>query len=51
MEWPLKIQRRYLRKVDVDEVKMLLKKNPLWHRTRLSQELCKRWNWRRQLLK
>ena len=51
MEWPLKIQRRYLRKVDVDEVKMLLKKNSLWHRTRLSQELCKRWNWRRQLLK
>jgi hypothetical protein len=25
----------------------LLAENPLWNRTRLSRELCRRWNWRR----
>jgi hypothetical protein len=47
MDWPLKIQGRFVTKSEVDEIRILLHKNPLWHRTRLSRELCIRWDWRR----
>ena len=47
MNWPLKIQGRFLTEVDVNEVRMLLREHPSWHRTRLSRELCGRWHWQR----
>ncbi|NIA09832.1 MAG: DUF4338 domain-containing protein [Nitrospiraceae bacterium] len=31
----------------MDEIRMLLRKYPLWNRSRLSRELCVRWNWQR----
>jgi hypothetical protein len=45
MKWPLKIQGRLLSEADVDVIKDFLKKNPEWHRSRLSKELCFHWNW------
>lgn len=47
MDWPLKIQGRFVTEAEVDEVRMLLHHHPLWNRSRLSRELCGRWNWRR----
>ena len=47
MDWPLKIQGRFVTEAEVDEVRMLLSNHPLWNRSRLSRELCARWNWRR----
>jgi len=47
MDWPLKIQGRLVTVAEVDEVRMLLHNHPLWNRSRLSRELCARWNWRR----
>jgi hypothetical protein len=47
MNWPIKIQGRLLAKKDVDEIRKLIKGNPLWHRTRLSREICSLWNWHR----
>jgi hypothetical protein len=47
MDWPLKIQGRFVTEAEVAEIKMLLCKNPLWNRSRLSRELCIHWNWRR----
>jgi hypothetical protein len=29
----------------IAEIKMLIDANPGWHRTKLSQELCKKWGW------
>ena len=31
---------------DIRDIRQLLAKNPLWHRTRISRELCKLWDWR-----
>ena len=47
MDWPLKIQGRFVTEADVKEIKMLLQKHSSWNRSRLSRELCARWNWRR----
>ena len=47
MDWPLKIQGRFLTETEVNEVRMLLCNHPLWNRSHLSRELCARWNWRR----
>lgn len=47
MNWPLKLQGRFLTESDVNEIRLLLHENPSWNRTRLSQELCGLWNWRR----
>jgi len=30
----------------IDEIKKLIEENPGWHRTRLSQELCRLWDWK-----
>lgn len=32
--------------VDIEEIHTLLGNNPSWGRTRLSEELCRSWNWR-----
>jgi len=47
MDWPLKMQGRFVTEAEVNEVRMLLQKHPLWNRSRLSRELCGRWKWRR----
>jgi hypothetical protein len=33
-------------RVDVERIRRLLAENPSWNRTRLSRELCERWDWR-----
>ena len=47
MNWPLKIQGRFLHQSDVEEVRELLRVHPHWGRTRISEKLCQSWNWRR----
>ena len=47
MNWPLKIQGRFLSKVDVDEIRILLCEHTSLNRSRLSRELCVRWFWKR----
>jgi len=47
MNWPLKIQGRFLTETDVNEIRIHLYSNPAWNRSRLSRELCEIWNWRR----
>ncbi len=47
MDWPLKIQGRYLTETEVNEVRTFLENHPSWNRTRLSRELCKHWDWKR----
>ncbi len=46
MQAEMVMQGRRLTKADLELVGNLLRENPAWHRTRLSQELCRRWNWR-----
>jgi hypothetical protein len=47
MDWPLKIQGRFVTESEVNEVLKLLRNHPSWNRSRLSRELCVRWNWQR----
>ncbi len=47
MDWPLKIQGRLLTEEQVNQIRVLLRDNPLWNRSRLSRELCDLWNWQR----
>ena len=47
MNWPLKIQGRFVTEAAVEEIKILLQHHPLWNRSRLSRELCNQWNWYR----
>jgi len=47
MDWPLRVQVRFLHEADVEIVRDLLRDHPRWGRTRLSEELCRFWNWRR----
>ena len=47
MDWPLKIQGRFVTEAEVNEIRMLLHTYPSWNRSRLSRELCGRWNWQR----
>lgn len=39
------IQGRLLTKKDIEWIRELIDKNPDWHRTRLSQEICTDWKW------
>lgn len=47
MEWPLKIQGRLVTEEEVNEIQKLIITHPLWNRSRLSRELCIRWQWSR----
>jgi hypothetical protein len=47
MNWPLKLQGRFVTEVEMNEIRMLLRTHPSWNRSRLSRELCERWNWQR----
>lgn len=40
------IQGRDLRESDIESIRSLIAANPSWHRTRLSVELTRVWNWR-----
>ena len=40
------IQGRETTPEDIEIIRELIESNPSWHRTRLSRELCARWNWR-----
>jgi len=42
----LHIQGRQLIPEDIELIRRLINKNPDWHRTRLSKELCQHWDWR-----
>ena len=39
------VQGRRLKSDDITLIKDLMAENPSWHRSRLSQELCSRWEW------
>jgi len=47
MDWPLKIQGRFVTEAEVEEIRILLANHSSWNRSRLSRELCLCWNWRR----
>lgn len=40
------IQGRTITSADIEVVKRLIADNPDWHRTRVSKELCRIWDWR-----
>jgi len=40
------IQGRVLSDVEIGLIRDLIRENPSWHRTRLSQEICNLWNWK-----
>jgi hypothetical protein len=46
MESVHRIQGRDLRESDIEAIRSLIAGNPVWHRTRLSLELTRAWNWR-----
>lgn len=46
MESVHRIQGRDLRESDIATIRSLIAANPAWHRTRLSVELARAWNWR-----
>ena len=39
------IQGRTVSVEDIEAIRALIATHPTWHRTRLSQELCRRWGW------
>ena len=43
------VQGRELSGEDIGQVQGLLAEHPEWRRTRLSEELCRRWDWRNAL--
>ncbi|MBI4677978.1 MAG: DUF4338 domain-containing protein [Elusimicrobia bacterium] len=46
MESVRRIQGRDLGESDIEAIRSLIAANPAWHRTRLSVELTRAWNWR-----
>ena len=45
METSFTIQGRLLTADDLSAIRNIITNNPGWHRTRISQELCRRWQW------
>jgi len=45
MESPLTLQGRQIGAGELATIRKLISCHPDWHRTRLSQELCREWNW------
>ncbi len=43
------VQGRSIGEAEIGLIRTLLSKNPDWHRTRLSRELCTHWNWRKMI--
>lgn len=48
MEPPLTIQGRQIGAGELTAIRELISSHPDWHRTQLSQELCRKWNWRNE---
>jgi len=42
-----RVQGRKIRPADIRCIRKLIASHPLWHRTQISRELCKLWNWRK----
>jgi len=40
------IHKKEITDTDIKMIEQIIKENPTWHRTKISQELCKIWNWR-----
>lgn len=40
------VQGREVTDEDIELIRELMRENPTWHRTRLSKELCRMWDWR-----
>ena len=40
------LQGRHLRSSDIEWIRALIAAHPLWHRTQLSREICRCWEWR-----
>ena len=45
MEMAFTLQGRRVTANDLDTIRDLIAAHPQWHRTRLSQELCRHWGW------
>lgn len=45
MESALTIQGRQIGASELATIQQLISSHPQWHRTRISQELCREWNW------
>lgn len=45
MQKEMVIQGRSISIKDIQFIRELIEKNPCWKRTRISKELCKKWNW------
>jgi len=45
MESPLTLQGRRIGEDELTTIRGLISSHPDWHRTRLSQELCREWSW------
>ncbi len=45
MDQGLLLQGRYVSTDDIGLIRELIAEHPSWHRTRFSQELCRRWGW------
>ena len=45
MELNLVIQGRTITGDDVTTIRWMISNHPQWHRTRISKELCRLWNW------
>lgn len=45
MESPLTLQGRQIGAGELATIQELIASHPDWHRTRISQELCREWNW------
>jgi len=45
METSMVIQGRSVSDEDIARIRELMRSNPSWHRTRLSRELCRKWEW------
>lgn len=46
MQQGIIVQGRKITPADIGYIRELITSHPLWHRTQLSRELCRAWNWR-----
>lgn len=48
MEVSRRVQGRTVTENDIKTIQFLIASHPTWHRTRISQELCRLWNWKNE---
>lgn len=49
MEVSRRVQGRTVTENDIKTIQSLIASHPTWHRTRISQELCRVWNWKNEV--